>query len=106
METSERFSDFELRAHMVTLEQRIRNLVEANWDDKQALIHAIVREIQMVRAALPSPADLEAIAYHFETACGQEVELPDGTTFDAAVFLRRAAERARLVINEQAAAAT
>ena len=91
---------------MVTLEQRIRKVVEANWDDKQALIHEIVREIQMLRAALPSPADLEAIAYHFETSCGQEVELPDGTTFDASVFLRRAAERARLVINEEAAAAT
>ena len=91
---------------MVTLEQRIRKLVEANWDDRQALIHALVREIEVLRTALPSPADLEAIAYHFETACGQDVELPDGTTFDASVFLRRAAERARLVINEEAAAAT
>jgi len=91
---------------MVTLEQRVRKLVEANWDDKQALIHALVREIEMLRAALPSPADLEAIAYHFETACGQDVELPDGTTFDASVFLRRAAEQGRLVINEEAAAAT
>ena len=86
---------------MVPIEERVLRIVEANWGDKQALTHAIAREIQMLHAALPSAADLEAIAYHFETACRQEVSLPDGTTFDAAVFLRRAARMIRLAINEE-----
>jgi hypothetical protein len=86
---------------MATIEERVRKIVEANWGDQQALIHAIVREMQMLHAALPSAADLEAIAHHFETACGQEVDLPDGTTFDASVFLRRTARLIRLAINEE-----
>ena len=86
---------------MITIEERVQRIVEANQGDKQALVHAFVKELEMLQAALPSAADLEAIAYHFETACGQEVDLPDGTTFDAPVFLRRAAAVIRETISEE-----
>ena len=89
---------------MIAIEERVQRIVEANQGDKEALIHAFVRELEMLHAALPSAADLEAIAYHFETACGQEVELPDGTTFDASVLLRRTARLIRETINEELAA--
>ena len=86
---------------MATIEQRVREIVEANWGDQQALIHAIVRELELLHAALPSPADLEAIAFRFETGCEPRVELPDGTTFDASILLRRSARLIRLAINEE-----
>ena len=89
---------------MITIEQRVQQIVEANWGDKPALIRAFVREIEMLHAALPSAADLEAIAYHFETACSQEVELPDGTTVDASILLRRSAQLIRQTLNEELAA--
>jgi len=85
---------------MMLIEQRIRAIVEANDDDRDALIRAFVREVEMLQAALPSAADLEAVAYHLERACNQEVELTDGTTFDASVFLRRSARLIRLALNE------
>lgn len=87
---------------MFTVEERVRKIIEENWGDKEALIHRTVHEIQLLRAALPTPADLEAIAYRFETACSREVDLHDGTTFDASMFLRRAARLIRLTINEEA----
>jgi hypothetical protein len=88
---------------MVLIEQRIRKIVEATGEDKQGLIRAFVREVEILHAALPSPADLEAIAYQLETGCRQEVELPDGTTFDASMLLRRSAELIRLALNEKLA---
>ena len=75
--------------------------MEANGDDREALIRAFVREVELLHAALPSAADLEAVAYHLERSCNQEVELTDGTTFDASVFLRRSARLIRLALNEQ-----
>src|SRR5258705_4326226 len=86
---------------MITIEQRAQQIVEANRGDKAALIHAVAREIDLLRAVMPSPADLEAIAYHLETACTQEIDLPDGTTLDASLVLRRAARLIREVINEE-----
>jgi hypothetical protein len=86
---------------MMTIEQHVQSVVEANWDDKQALIHRVTREMHLLRAALPSAADLEAIAYRMEIAGRQEVDLADGTVFDASLFLRRAAQLVRLAINEQ-----
>jgi hypothetical protein len=84
-----------------TIEEHVRRLVAASSGDQETLVHDLVREIESLHAAMPSAADLEAVAYHFETACGQEVESPDGTTFDASVFLRRAARLVRETEREE-----
>ena len=80
-------------------------MVEENWGDKQALISVIVREIHLLRAALPPPAYLESVASQLEVSCVQETDLPDGASFHAPVFLRQAARLVRLIINEEAASA-
>jgi hypothetical protein len=87
---------------MVSIEQRVRQGVEANWEDKQALIDWILREIELLRSAMPAAAYLESIASLLEATCFQELDLPDGTTFDGPVFLRDAALRMRFAINEEA----
>ena len=84
------------------LEERVRKLVEAHRGDEEALIRALVREMTLLRAALPIPAFLEAVASRLEVAAPQEVDLPDGTTFDAALYLRQAARLARLAIVDEA----
>ena len=61
----------------------------------------MAREMHLLRAALPSAADLDAIAYHLEMSGDQEVDLTDGTVFNASIFLRRAAQLVRLAINQQ-----
>ncbi|MGH9881157.1 MAG: hypothetical protein ACRD6N_06945 [Pyrinomonadaceae bacterium] len=87
---------------MITIEQRVQRIVEANWGDKQTLIHEFTHEMHLLRSALPSAADLESIAHQLEIGGGREVVLPDGTFFDASVLLRRAAELIRLAMNEEA----
>ncbi|HZE68253.1 MAG TPA: hypothetical protein VE135_01855 [Pyrinomonadaceae bacterium] len=86
---------------MITIEERVQTIVEANWGDKYTLIHKFVRELHSLRAALPSPADLESIAYHLEIVGGQDVVLGDGTVFDASLVLRRAAGLIRLALSEE-----
>lgn len=73
----------------MTIEEHVAKILEVSGGDKQALIRRLVREIGLLHAALPAPACLEAIASHLEVVSTQEVELPDGTTFNAVVFLRR-----------------
>lgn len=89
---------------MITIEQRVQTIVESSWGDKQTLIYRFTHELNLLRAALPSAADLESIAYHLEIGGGRDVTLPDGTFFDASIVLRRAAELIRLAINEEAEA--
>jgi hypothetical protein len=86
---------------MITIEERVQRIVEANWNDKHSLIYSVSHEMHLLRSALPSPADLESIAYHLEIGGGQEVMLDDGTVFDASMVLRRAAGLIRLAINEE-----
>jgi hypothetical protein len=87
---------------MITIEQRVQRIVETNWGDKQTLIHEFTHEMHLLRAALPSAADLESIAHQLEIGGGREVVLADGTFFDASLLLRRAAELIRLAMNEEA----
>jgi hypothetical protein len=86
---------------MSTIEERIQKIVEASWDDKQALIYRIVHEIHLLRAALPAPAYLETVASQLEVTCVQEMDMMDGTTFNGPVFLRHTARLVRLAINEE-----
>jgi hypothetical protein len=86
---------------MITIEERVQRVVEANWGDKQALISGIVHELRLLRAALPMPAYLESVASQLEVSCAQEMDLPDGTTFDGPVFLRQAAQLVRIAISEE-----
>ena len=86
---------------MNTIEERIQKIVEANWDDKQALIYRIVHEIHLLRAALPTPAYLESVASQLEVTCVLEMDLMDGTTFNGPVYLRHTARLVRLAINEE-----
>ena len=85
---------------MITIEERVQRIVEANWRDKEALIYGLAREMHQLRAALPSAADLESIAYHMESAGGQDVFFADGTICNASLMLRRSAALIRLAINE------
>lgn len=87
---------------MISIEERVRAIVERNWDDKQSVVHEVAHEFHLLRAALPSAADLESIAYHLENWGGREVTSVDGTFFDASLFLRRAASLVRLALNEEA----
>jgi hypothetical protein len=87
---------------MVTIEEHVRSVVEANRGDEQALVHGIAREMRQLRAALPAHAYLESVAVQLEVACVQELDLPDGTTFDGPTFLRQAALLVRLAIIEEA----
>jgi hypothetical protein len=84
---------------------RVQRIVEENWGDKQALISVFVREIHLLRAALPIPAYLEVVASQLEVSCVQEMDLPDGTIFHAPVFLRHAARLVRLMMNDETALA-
>lgn len=90
-----------MSVHGITIEQRVQKIIEANWDDRQAMIHQFVHEISLLRAALPSPAHLESVASQLEVTCAQEMDLPDGATFDGPVFLRRVAHLVRLAISEE-----
>jgi hypothetical protein len=87
---------------MITIEERVRTGVEANWEDKQALIEWIVRELELLRSVLPTPAYLESIASLLEEASFRDIDVPDGTTFDGPIFLRHAALRVRFVLNDEA----
>lgn len=86
---------------MITIEEHIQKIVEAHWDDKQILIHKLAQKMLLLHAALPAPFYLDSVAYQLEMTCVQETDLPDGTTFNGAVFLRRAAQLVRAVINEE-----
>ena len=86
---------------MITIEEHIQKIVEAHWDDKPLLIHRLVQEMLRLHAALPAPSYLDSVAYQLEMTCVQEMNLPDGTTFNGAVFLRRTAQLVRSVINEE-----
>ena len=86
---------------MKTIEEHIQKIVEAHWDDKKLLIHKLAQEMLLLHAALPAPAYLDSVAYQLEMTCVQEMNLPDGTTFNGAVFLRQTAELVRSVINEE-----
>jgi hypothetical protein len=88
---------------MVSIEEHVQQIVEANWGDKNALIYRIANEIRLLRTALPAPAYLESVASQMEMASDSGVKLVDGTTFDGPVFLRHAALLVRLAINEQSA---
>ncbi|HEY0376931.1 MAG TPA: hypothetical protein VGC87_08245 [Pyrinomonadaceae bacterium] len=86
---------------MITIEEHIQGIVEANWGDKEALIYQIVHEMRLLRAALPTPAYLESVASQLEMTCVQEMDLPDGTSFHGPVFLRHAAQLVRLAMSEE-----
>jgi hypothetical protein len=86
---------------MMTIEERVQKIVEASRGDEQALIHRLVHAIHLLHAALPTPAYLESVASQLEVTCVQEMNLPDGTTFDGPVFLRHTARLVRLAIIEE-----
>ena len=86
---------------MITIEEHIQQIVESHWDDKQILIHKLTQNMLLLHAALPAPFYLDSVAYQLEMTCTQETDLPDGTTFNGAVYLRRAAQLVRSVMNEE-----
>ena len=86
---------------MITIEEHIQKIVESNRSNEQELVCRIVREIHLLRAALPTPAYLESVASQLESACVREMDLPDGSTFNGAVFLRQAAQLVRLAISDE-----
>jgi hypothetical protein len=87
---------------MITIEERVRQGVARNQGDSEALVEWIVREIELIRSAMPSADYLDSIASMLEVSCGGLVDLPDGTSFDASNFLRHTAVQVRLVIREEA----
>jgi hypothetical protein len=90
---------------MITIEARIQRIVESNRGNEDALVYRIVREIHLLRAALPTPAYLESVASQLEGTCVHEMDLPDGSTFNGPVFLRHTAQLVRLAIIEESALA-
>jgi hypothetical protein len=87
---------------MITIEERVRQGVARSQGDSEALVEWIVREIELIRSAMPSADYLDSIASMLEVNCGGLVDLPDGTSFDASNFLRHTAVQVRLVIKEEA----
>ena len=87
---------------MITIEERVRLGVARNQGDKEALVEWIVREIELIRSAMPSADYLDSIASMLEVNCSGLIDLPDGTSFDAPNFLRHSALQVRSVIREEA----
>jgi hypothetical protein len=87
---------------MITIEERVRQGVARSQGDKEALVEWIVREIELVRSAMPSADYLDSIASMVEVNCGGLVDLPDGTSFEASSFLRHTANQVRSIIKEEA----
>ncbi|HEY0322513.1 MAG TPA: hypothetical protein VGC66_16275 [Pyrinomonadaceae bacterium] len=88
---------------MITIEEHVQRIVASNRDNEEALVYRLAHEIHLLRAALPTPAYLESVASQLEATCVQEMDLPDGSTFNGAVFLRHVAELVRLAINDEIA---
>lgn len=86
---------------MLTIEEYVQKVVEAYWDDKQIMIHKLAQRMLLLHAALPAPFYLDSVAYQLEMSCVQETDLPDGTTFNGVLFLRRTAQLVRSVIGEE-----
>lgn len=84
---------------MTTIEEQVRRIVESNRGNEEALVYTIAHEIHLLRAALPTPTYLESVASQLEDTCVQEMDLPDGATFNGPLFLRQAAQLVRLVIS-------
>ncbi|MDX6711511.1 MAG: hypothetical protein QOH96_2527 [Blastocatellia bacterium] len=84
---------------MITVEEYVQRIVESNRGNEEALVSIIAHEIHLLRAALPTPAYLESVAAQLEVICVQEMDLPDGETFNGPEFLRHAAQFVRLIIN-------
>jgi hypothetical protein len=87
---------------MITIEERVRQGVERSRGDNEALVEWIVREIGLLRSAIPPPDYLDSIASMLEVSCSGQIDLPDGTSFDAPIFLRHTAFQVRSVIMEEA----
>ncbi len=84
---------------MITVEEYVQRIVESNRGNEEALVSIIAHEIHLLRAALPTPAYLESVAAQLEVICVQEMDLPDGETFNGPEFLRHTAQFVRLIIN-------
>jgi len=84
---------------MITVEEYFQRIVESNRGNEEALVSIIAHEIHLLRAALPTPAYLESVAAQLEVICVQEMDLPDGETFNGPEFLRHTAQFVRLIIN-------
>jgi hypothetical protein len=87
---------------MITIEERVRLGVARSQGDNEALVEWIVREIELIRSAMPQADYLDSIASMLEVNCGGLVDLPDGTSFDAPHFLRHTAFQVRSVIRDEA----
>ena len=87
---------------MLTIEERVQTIIEANWGNKQALIDGIAREMHLLCSALPTASYLDSVASILEDTYALEIDLPDGTTFNGPEFLRQAAQLVRMTINEEA----
>ena len=86
---------------MITIEEYVQNIVEAHWDDKQIMIRKLTQRMLLLHAALPAPFYLDSLAYQLEMTSVQETDMPDGTTFNGAVFLRRSAQLVRSMMIEE-----
>ena len=84
-----------------TTEKHIKIIVDANWDDKEMMIHKLAREVSMLRAALPIPAQLEAVASQLEMGCLQMIDMPDGSMIDGPDRLRNTAYLVRVVLTNE-----
>jgi hypothetical protein len=86
---------------MITIEEHVQKIVEAHWDDRPMMIHKLAQRMLLLHAALPAPFYLDSVANQLELTCAQVADLSDGTTFNGAEYLRRAAQLVRGVINEE-----
>jgi chorismate mutase len=84
---------------MLTVEEYVQRIVESNRGNEEALVSVIAHEIHLLHAALPTPSYLESVAAQLEVICVQEMDLPDGETFNGPEFLRNAAQFVRLIMN-------
>jgi hypothetical protein len=86
------------RENMLTVEEYVQRIVESNRGNEEAMVSMIAHEIHLLHAALPTPAYLESVADQLEVVCVQEMDLPDGETFNGPEFLRHAAQVVRLIM--------
>ena len=84
-----------------TTEARIKLIVDANWNDRDLMVHKIATELSKLRSALPIPAQLESVASQLEMNSLRMIDMPDGSMIDGPDMLRNTAHLVRIALKNE-----
>jgi hypothetical protein len=86
---------------MFTTEEHIKLIVDANWNDRDLMVHKLARELSNLRSALPIPAQLESVASQLEMNSLHMIDMPDGSMIDGPDMLRNTAQLVRIALTNE-----